>query len=79
MPHDSREVRILARRLDLATEHCGSCLSTGISRGKECTRCEGFGILWYEKPTEEVIPVPFGHIYTASQVWQKAREKGLII
>jgi hypothetical protein len=79
MPHDSREVRILAGRLDLATAPCDYCSSTGTLQGKDCVRCEGFGVVWHENPPEEDSPVPFGHTYTAPQVWQKARDKGLII
>jgi hypothetical protein len=78
MPHDSREVRILAGRLDLGTVPCDYCFSTGTFEGKDCVRCHGFGVVWHDNPTAEGSPVPFGRTYTAAQVWQKAREKGLI-
>ena len=78
MAHDSREVRILAGRLDLATAPCEDCSRTGTLQGQGCVRCGGSGVVWHEHPTAEDSPVPCGHLYTAAQVWQKARAKGLI-
>jgi DnaJ-class molecular chaperone len=77
VPVNRQAVERIAAQLDFSTLRCDQCGGRGRFRGRACHNCDGLGTLWYSKPLTVEEPVALSNIYSAVQVLELARRRGL--